>query len=595
MKVSELLRSEISSVSGLEGEATVAFGKAQISGIRANLPLLLAANLAGLPVVGWFMLTGGNLVPWVIFALAAVVIGMLALPRVEDVEAPGSMWGVLRRAEGSAVIMGLTWASLPIHSFGLTNPPSSNIWMPILVMTSSLLAYCLASMPSAALLLLGLTFSAFFLPLIDSPNWAGMILFSAAISYFAIFAALIIARYRGLLDLAQHDQDSKRQREIIALLLKDFEQGSKDWLWETDAQDRLVYLTDRLAEVTGRALDELVGKRLNEISGLPQHIGPWQSFHDLLQDHRDVRDIELPVKIAKQRRWWQLTARPIFAANGTFLGYRGVGRDITEAHEARTALVQAKETAERASNAKSQFLNVMSHELRTPLNAIVGFSEIMVQEREGPLGARSYADYAKSIVESSRQLQRIINDILDASRIENSSFKILEQEVDVAELAQVALRNCRQLANDTNVILVGDFQAVRAEIRGDLFRLKQILDNLLTNAIKFTPALGTVELSIRDEEDGSLSFNIQDSGIGIDQKDIERIFEPFVQADVGMNRQFGGTGLGLPIARKLARAHGGEITLQSKLGRGTTVTFRLPAQRVIRETSHSVARKVVAA
>jgi signal transduction histidine kinase len=335
---------------------------------------------------------------------------------------------------------------------------------------------------------------------------------------------------------------------------------------------------------------------LSDISGIPSHIGPWQTFHDLIEEHSDVREIEVPVKLANERRWWQITARPVFAANRDFLGYRGVGRDVTEAHRARAALVQAKEMAERASDAKSQFLNVMSHELRTPLNAIIGFSEIMAEEREGPLGTRSYSDYSRSIVESSRQLQRSINDILDASRIDHGTFKLLEQEVDAAELAQVAVRNCRQLAARTNVTLTADYRSIRAEIRGDLVRLKQILDNLLTNAIKFTPALGTVELTVREELDGGLSFIIHDTGIGIEKKNMELVFEPFVQADVGMNRQFGGIGLGLPIARKLARAHGGEITLESSPAEGTTAIFRLPLDRVIRDAAHqSIARNVAAA
>jgi signal transduction histidine kinase len=152
------------------------------------------------------------------------------------------------------------------------------------------------------------------------------------------------------------------------------------------------------------------------------------------------------------------------------------------------------------------------------------------------------------------------------------------------------------LAAQTNVSLTGDYKSIRAEIRGDLARLKQILDNLLVNAIKFTPAQGTVDLTVRDEPDGALSFSIRDSGIGIEMKDLERVFEPFVQADVGMSRKFGGTGLGLPIARTLARAHGGDITLESSLKKGTTAVFRLPPERVIRDpVFHGIARRAVSA
>jgi signal transduction histidine kinase len=138
------------------------------------------------------------------------------------------------------------------------------------------------------------------------------------------------------------------------------------------------------------------------------------------------------------------------------------------------------------------------------------------------------------------------------------------------------------MAVQKNVSLSGDYGSIRAEIRGDLLRLKQILDNLLMNAIKFTPPSGSVALKVSDEPDGGLSFIIRDTGIGIDKNDLERVFEPFVQADVGMSRQYGGTGLGLPIARKLARVHGGDITLESFPKKGTTATFRLPPDRIIR-------------
>jgi two-component system, sensor histidine kinase len=596
MKVSELLRSEISSVSGLEDEVMLAFGKAQIGSIRANLPLLFVINLAGLLTVGYFLPNKASLGLFGAFTLLALLAVVFGLPRVKDITHPAAMRGILRRTEFSALLIGLCWAGLPAYSLSLSDAASSNIWVPVLVMISSLLAYCLASVPSAALLLLGLMVSALTLPALRSPDWTSVVLLVTCLCHFAVFAALIIARYRCLLDLAQNEENCRRQTEIISLLLKDFESGSKDWLWETDSKGQLVYLTDRLAELTGQPFEQLLGKRLSDISGLPSHIGPWQSFHNMIDEHRDVGEIEVPVKLANERRWWQITARPVFAANRDFLGYRGVGRDVTEVHRAQAALVQAKEMAERASDAKSQFLNVMSHELRTPLNAIIGFSEIMAEEREGPLGTRSYSDYSRSIVESSRQLQRTINDILDASRIDHGTFKLLEQEVDAAELAQVAVRNCRQLTAQTNVTLTADYRSIRAEIRGDLVRLKQILDNLLTNAIKFTPALGTVELTVREELDGGLSFIIRDTGIGIEKKDLELVFQPFVQADVGMNRQFGGTGLGLPIARKLARAHGGEITLESSPGEGTTATFHLPVDRVIRNGApHSIAHNVAAA
>jgi PAS domain S-box-containing protein len=397
----------------------------------------------------------------------------------------------------------------------------------------------------------------------------------------AVLGALVPRAFRG----GAGEFHAFHYQRTIRLLLDDFEAGSRDWIWETNQRGELVYLSGRLSERVGLPAHELLGRPLHEISGYPPHIRPWQAFQDLVDARHEIRELEVPVKLNRERRWWQLTARPICSANGDFLGYRGVGRDTTETHRAKAALVLAKESAERASDTKTQFLSVMSHELRTPLNAIIGFSEIIANEREGPVGVRSYTDYARNIVESSRHLQRIINNILDASRIDKSTFKLQEQEIDAVELAQVVVRNCRKLAQDNNVTIVSDYAAIRTEIRGDLVRLRQILDNLLTNAIKFTPAQGTVEVSIREEAGGGLSFIVRDTGIGIANKDLARVFEPFVQADAGMSRKFAGTGLGLPISRKLAEAHGGEIKLDSAPGAGTTATFTLPASRVIRDGS----------
>jgi PAS domain S-box-containing protein len=456
-------------------------------------------------------------------------------------------------------------------------------------LTVRLLIVAAALLPSffAALLLL--------LPEFRSLAAIAMALPVLSLLLLAVFTVIFIAQYRALLDRIQSQNYTLHQDKVITLLLEDFAAGSKDWLWEANHRGELVYLSSRLAEVTGHAQEELLGKRLQAISGYPAHIGPWQDVQDRIDAREEISEIEVPVKVNKQRRWWQLSARPVYSAAGDFLGYRGVGRDTTDAHRAKAALVLAKNSAERASDSKSQFLSVMSHELRTPLNAIIGFSEIMANEREGPLGVRTYADYARNIVEASRHLQRVINNILDASRIDTSTFKLQEQEIDAAELAQVVVRNSRQLADEAAVALIADYASVRAEIRGDLVRLRQILDNLLINAIKFTPPQGKVEFTVRDEADGGLSFVIRDTGIGIAKKDLERVFEPFVQADVGMNRKFAGTGLGLPIARKLAEAHGGKVKLDSTPNLGTTAVFTLPATRVIREAGAAPIAEAVAA
>jgi len=255
------------------------------------------------------------------------------------------------------------------------------------------------------------------------------------------------------------------------------------------------------------------------------------------------------------------------------------GRDITVEWETDRKLIEAKEAAEAASAAKSQFLAVMSHELRTPLNSIVGFSEILASRGEEALEAEVRLDYAKTILNSSKHLQTLITDILDATRIENGTIALIEQDIDAAELVEIAVKMCRDQAEKPDVTLVAKLTD-GIEIRADITRTKQVILNLLTNAIKFSLAGGVVNLELVRMRDDGLAIVVRDGGIGVKSEDASRIFEPFVQAEEGMSRRFSGIGLGLSIARKIARLHGGDVTLESQFGVGTMARFELPPSRV---------------
>lgn len=246
------------------------------------------------------------------------------------------------------------------------------------------------------------------------------------------------------------------------------------------------------------------------------------------------------------------------------------------AHEIE--LAKARDAAERANAAKSTFLAAMSHELRTPLNAIIGFSDIMRNESFGPHAVPRYKDYAGDINNAGTHLLGLINDVLDLSKAEAGRLDLDETDLSLSDLMDSATRFVSGRAEDGGVAL--DVTAPEnIVVRGDAQRLRQILLNLVSNAIKFTPHNGRVEVVAGLTGDGALQVAIADTGSGIAPDDLELVFQPFEQAgDRTIRRE--GTGLGLPISRRLAEAHGGHLTLSSVPGQGTTATLFLPSDRV---------------
>jgi PAS domain S-box-containing protein len=261
---------------------------------------------------------------------------------------------------------------------------------------------------------------------------------------------------------------------------------------------------------------------------------------------------------------------------------------ITKRKQAEEALAStfsdleiARDQAETANRAKSEFLATMSHELRTPLNAIIGFSEMIKDELFGPQGAARYREYAKDIHFSGQHLLSIINDILDLSKVESGAEELRDETIDVPKLLSSVDRLVRHRAEKGNIRLEQDFPADLPGLTADRRKLKQILVNLITNAIKFTEPGGTVMLKAWCRRDSGFVFQVTDSGIGIAAKDIPKALSQFGQVDSDLNRKQMGTGLGLPLSKSLAELHGGSLDLQSQIGAGTTVTVRLPAARIV--------------
>lgn len=254
---------------------------------------------------------------------------------------------------------------------------------------------------------------------------------------------------------------------------------------------------------------------------------------------------------------------------------------VVELERHQQALEKAREDAVSANTAKSRFLATMSHELRTPLNSILGFSEIIRDEKLGPISDSKYAEYAGHINESGAHLLSLIGDILDMSRIEAGKLQLEFEELVVEDVVKAALNRAatreRRAADTVEVNLGPDLPMLMADRR----TLLQMLINLISNALKFTPAGGKITLSAFLRPDGGVTVQVADTGIGMEPEDIPKALQPFSQVDDNLWRRHEGSGLGLAIVKSLMEQHQGTLTLQSAKGTGTTAQLEFPAARTV--------------
>jgi two-component system cell cycle sensor histidine kinase PleC len=260
-----------------------------------------------------------------------------------------------------------------------------------------------------------------------------------------------------------------------------------------------------------------------------------------------------------------------------FITSKKTERIISKQHEEKLRLEKAKATAEAQNMQKSMFLANVSHELRTPLNAIIGFSDIIKDEVMGPIGHPQYKEYLNDINASGVHLLSLINDILDYSKAEAHKLEVEFVDVDISKISNSCLRLVEPRANQAKVGLVKHLPEKHIILSADPKRIKQVILNLLSNSIKFTQEGGSVELSIEEEPtENSINIVISDNGIGIAAKDIPKALAPFGQIDSSLSRKYEGTGLGLPLTKKLTEIMGGKFDIKSEVGLGTTITLSFP-------------------
>ena len=379
---------------------------------------------------------------------------------------------------------------------------------------------------------------------------------------------------------------------------QDIIRSASDWVWETDVDLNLTYVSARISETLEIPPGSLIGRNINSL-------GVFEDSSDGLRGKPDLLDARSPFRariflIADSRnrvRRISLSGVPVYDdVTGAFAGYRGTGADVTneydaiqsarrsqrelesslrELRERNMQLDYALDEARLAVTAKTEFLGKMSHELRTPLNAIIGFSEISERKMFGDLDEH-YLTYFRDIKGAAYHLLHIINDILDAVHLESRSLKLSQQIVDIGDLISQARSYISVRAETAEIDTSAVMCPAGISVEADPDRTRQVLVNLLNNAVKFTEAGGSVGVDVDVDGNDYVDVTVWDTGVGIPQEQHDRIFESFHQVGSGvMTTPREGTGLGLTISRQLARMMGGDVTVDSRPGRGSRFTLRL--------------------
>jgi PAS domain S-box-containing protein len=353
------------------------------------------------------------------------------------------------------------------------------------------------------------------------------------------------------------------------------------FLWEVTLDGKIQFISERVKELLGFTVEEMKQKSFFE------HVVPEDAaiasakFYLAAQKGQRFSDLEFRMKAkSAEPIWMTVRGAPMLGADGkTLVGYRGICEDITERRQIQQEVIAAKETAESANKAKSEFLANMSHEIRTPMNAIVGMTGLLL----GTSLNSEQRDYAQTIRSSADTLLTIISEILDFSKIESGKLELEDHPFDLPVVVEEAVDcvaiQCGEKGIDLFWTIAPD---VPKGFTGDVTRVRQILVNLLANAMRFT-SKGDVSIAVKRAENqlgqAFILFSVRDTGIGIPADKIDKLFQSFSQVDNSTTRKYGGTGLGLAISRKLTEMMGGNIWVESKEGEGSTFQVAIPLQQ----------------
>ena len=394
-----------------------------------------------------------------------------------------------------------------------------------------------------------------------------------------IYAVSVLAALAQAVLVAAASQDRQRAADKAAAegtaMYRFLADHAMDLITRHSADGRIRFASPASYPLLGRLPAELEGQAMAALVHPDDLATLLAAFMNALYSGKDGA-VEVRLRHRdKHYLWAEIRCRPAPLDDmGGATDIVAVTRDISERKTQELALVQARDASESASRAKTNFLANMSHELRTPLNAIIGFSEVMTREIFGPVGSPRYQEYARLIHESGGHLLELINGVLDMSKIEAGKFELYEELFDLDEVASSAIRFVSHAAERGGVAVNLKVVPEARQIFADKRAVKQMLVNLVSNGVKFTPRGGkvTVTATLKD----GIILAVSDTGTGIAKADLEKLGKPFEQVEGAQTRAKEGTGLGLALVKALAGLHGGDMVMQSALGEGTIVMLRLP-------------------
>ena len=381
-------------------------------------------------------------------------------------------------------------------------------------------------------------------------------------------------------------QNSQREKMLQAFL-----DEASDPVHITDHKGKFVYVNQSWLNLLGYRRDEAVQLTLYDVTHPHEHV-QWDLLLHTTRENEEPQRREYVFLDKAGQTLFIETVSVARYEKGEVAGTQAILIDVTVRRKMENALREeqrklsiANQELERMSGLKDDFLASMSHELRTPLTAVIGLSEILRDGAYGELSAEQ-ADAVASIEQSGRHLLALINDILDLSKLESKQVELELEVCSAADVGQASLQFVKSMAAKKNILVDFVVQPESIALLADPRRLKQMLINLLSNAVKFTPDGGKVGLLIRaDKQLRKVLFTVWDTGIGIRGEDMGKLFQPFVQIDSSLGRQYAGTGLGLVLVQKAARMHGGQVLVESTAGVGSRFTIELPWQPSEEETA----------